>query len=110
MITLMKLNLKSQLKLFLDHHNMTPAQLSRKSGVSQQVLSLWLKGADPKKMSQAKDVASVFGVSVDHLCFASGLNVEAQKVTELDALLGDEWISGLFEVRFRRIKKSEGGK
>ena len=103
----MKLNLKHQLKLFLERNEMTPAQLSRKSGVSQQVLSLWLKGADPKKMSQVKQVADVFSVSVDLLCFGSGPDTEAQKITELDALLGDQWVSGLFEVRFRRVK---GGK
>lgn len=110
MLLKMPLNLKQQLKLFLSQREMTSAQLSRKSGVSQQVLSLWLKGADPKKMSQVKKVAEVFGTSVDHLCFGSGLDKEAQKVTELDALLGDEWISGLFEVRFRRVRKSGGDK
>lgn len=109
-LLLMKLNLKHQLKIFLQHHEMSPAQLSRKAEVSQQVLSLWLKGADPKKMSQVKQVADVFGTSVDHLCFGDGLDIEAQKVTELDALLGDQWITGLFEVRFRRVKKSGGEK
>lgn len=101
----MELNLKRQLKLFLQNNDMTPAQLSRKSGVSQQVLSLWLKGADPKKMSQVKQVAEIFGVSVDHLCFGDGLDKEAQKITDLEALMGDGWISGLFEVRFRRVLK-----
>jgi transcriptional regulator with XRE-family HTH domain len=110
MLLEMKLNLKHQLKLFLQHHEMTPAQLSRKSNVSQQVLSLWIKGADPKKMSQVKQVADVFGTSVDHLCFGEGLDKEAQKVTELDAIFNDQWVSGLFEVRFRRVKKSGGDK
>lgn len=109
-LLLMELNLKHQLKLFLEHHEMTPAQLSRKSGVSQQVISLWLKGADPKKMSQVKNVADVLGTNVDHLCFGDGLNKEAQKITELDSLLGENWISGIFEVRFRRVKKKDSAK
>lgn len=100
----MAMTLKHQLKLFLDHHEMTAAQLARKSGVSPQVLSLWLKGADPKKMSQVKKVADVLEITVDQLCFGSGLDKQDQKVTELDALLGDQWISGVFEVRFRRLK------
>ena len=104
-LLLMELKLKHQLRLFLEYHEMTPAQLSRKSGVSQQVLSLWLKGADPKKMSQVKRVADAFGVSVDLLCFGDGLDKEAKRITELDALLDeDKWIGGLFEVRFRRVK------
>jgi transcriptional regulator with XRE-family HTH domain len=102
------LTLKHQLKLFLAHHDMSAAELSRDSGVSQQVLSLWLRGGDPKKTTQLKKVADVFKTSVDHLCFGDGLDLEAQRVTELDALLGDEWISGLFEVRFRRIKRPAG--
>lgn len=107
-IFLMALTLKNQLKLLLERHEITAAQLSRKSGVSQQVLSIWLRGGEPKKMSQVKKVADVFGVSVDHLCFGSGLDNHTEKITELDSLLGEGWVGGLFEVRFRRVKKSPG--
>lgn len=107
---LMAMTLKHQLKLLLEYHELSAAELSRKSGVSSQVLSLWLRGGDPKKLSQVKSVADVFGVSVDHLCFGHGLEREAQKLTELDALLEeDRWIGGLFEVRFRRVKKGPNG-
>ena len=37
--------------------------------------------------------------------FRDGEDIEAQKVTELDALLGDGWLGGTFEVRLRRIRK-----
>ncbi|MGE0761854.1 MAG: helix-turn-helix transcriptional regulator [Bdellovibrionales bacterium] len=104
-LSLMALTLRNQLKLLLERHEMTAAQLSRKSGVSQQVLSIWLRGGEPKKMNQVKKVADVFGVSVDQLCFGNGLDSHSQRVTELDALLGeDQWVGGLFEVRFRRVK------
>ncbi len=109
-ILLMALNLKNQLKLFLEQRQMTAAQLSRASRVSSQVLSLWLRGAEPKKMSQVKAVADCLGTTVDHLCFGSGLDTESERITELDALLGDQWVSGIFEVRFRRIKRIGGEK
>jgi len=102
---LRKMNLKFQLRHYLDLRGMTAAELARKSGVSKQVISLWQGGAEPKKLAQVKKVAEALGTSVDHLCFGSGTDKEAQKATELDALLGDGWISGVFEVRLRRIKK-----
>lgn len=99
------MTLKSQLQFYLDRGGMTPSELSRKAGVSKQVLSLWLGGAKPKNIEQVKKVAEVLGTTVDHLMFGKGLDQERQRVTELDALLGDGWVSGLFEVRFRRVKK-----
>lgn len=99
------MNLKNQLRVYLELRNTTAAELSRKTGVSKQVLSLWLDGAQPKNIAQVKKVALALGTTVDHLCFGDGRDTEAQKTTELDALLGDQWISGLFEVRFRRVKK-----
>ena len=106
----MALTLKNQLKLLLEQNDMTAAQLSRKSGVSQQVLSIWLRGGEPKKMSQVKKVADIFGVTVDVLCFSTTTTLEVRKTLELDALLGeDQWISGLFEVRFRRVSKRSQG-
>jgi transcriptional regulator with XRE-family HTH domain len=99
------MNLKRQLQHYLDLKDITAAELSRKSGVSRQVLSLWLGGVEPKKLSQVKKVADALGTTVDHLVFGSGTDIESRKITELDALLGDGWVSGLFEVRFRRVKK-----
>ncbi len=85
---------------------MTAAELSRKSGVSKQVISLWLSGSGPKKIDQVKKAAEALNVSVDNLCFGDGVDKDVQKITELDALLGDGWVGGLFEVRFRRIRKT----
>lgn len=99
------MNLKSQLKFHLSLRSMTQSELARKAGVSKQVLSLWMGGAKPKNIDQIKRVADVFGVSVDNLLFGTGVDKERQQLTELDALLGDGWISGIFEVRFRRIQR-----
>lgn len=98
------MNLKSQLSHYIELRNMTAAELSRKSKVSKQVISQWLGGAQPKKLTQLKDVALVLDTTIDHLCFGSGSDTESKKVTELDALLGDGWIGGVFEIKLRRIK------
>jgi transcriptional regulator with XRE-family HTH domain len=95
------MNLMKKLKTYLEHFDLTAAQVSRKSGVSQQVISQWLRGAEPKKLTQVKNVAEVFGCSVDHLCFGEGID----RVGEAAQLIPqDEWLSGLFEVKIRRIK------
>lgn len=100
------MTLKSQLKYYIELRGLTAAELSRRSGVSKQVLSSWLAGAEPKKISQIKKVCAVLQTSLDHLLYGTGQDDESQRVTEMDALLGDSWIGGVFEVKFRRIKKS----
>ena len=97
--------LKKQLKLYLNEKGMTASQLAKKSGVAKQSISDWLLGSNPRDIHQVKKVADVFKITVDHLMFEDGLSSDGDKVTELDALLGNEWISGTFEVRLRRIKK-----
>jgi transcriptional regulator with XRE-family HTH domain len=104
-MTMVTMTLKTQLRAYLERMDMTAAQLSRKSGVSQQVLSTWLRGGEPKKLSQIKSVASVLSTTVDQLCFGSGVNKESNKIKNIDSILGDEWIGGVFEVRFRRLNK-----
>lgn len=84
---------------------MTAAELSRKSGISQQLISSWLAGCEPKTLSHVKKVVDVLNTTVDHLCYGNGKDEKSQKITELDALFGDQWIGGLFEIRFRRVKK-----
>lgn len=84
---------------------MTAAELARKAKVSKQLLSLWLGGSEPRKLDHVKQVAQALGTSVDNLCFGDGLDQESERITELDALLGDGWVGGLFEVRLRRVKK-----
>lgn len=101
------LRLRPQLRLFLDARNMTPAQLSRKSGVNKSVISDWLAGVTPRGIQHVKRVATVLGTSIDHLCFGDGVeeeNASAEK-DPLDELVGDGWFGGLFEIRMRRITR-----
>lgn len=100
-----KMNLKAQLRFYLDKRGMSAAELARKAGVSKQVLSLWSGGAKPKNIDQAKRVAIALGTTLDNLMFGNGVDDASEKATELDALLGTGWVSGLFEVRFRRVRK-----
>jgi transcriptional regulator with XRE-family HTH domain len=85
---------------------MTVTNLSKKSGVNRKTLNDWLSSdASPRDIAQVKSVANVLGVSIDELVFGSSVDLAEDRITELDALLGDDWIGGLFEVRFRRVKK-----
>lgn len=96
------MNLKAQLRALLALRGMTPAELARKAGVSKQVISLWQGGAKPKNVEQVKAVADALSVSVDCLLFGEG--DERENKVGLDALLGDEWVSGAFEIKIRRIR------
>lgn len=97
------MNLKTQLRALLDKRGMTPAELSRKAGVSKQVISLWQSGAKPKNVEQVKAVADALGVTVDCLLFGNSDDRETRTGVGLDALLGNDWISGAFEIKIRRI-------
>jgi len=99
------MHLKSQLRLYLKVKGLNASQLSKMAGVPRQSLSDWLSGTTPRNIGHVKKVAMVLGVTVDNLLFGEGQDSEGQKVMELDALLGDGWISGLFEIRFRKVKK-----
>lgn len=104
------MNLKTQLKLYLELRDITAAELSRRTGISKQVISLWLSGAEPKKISHLRKIADCLQTTIDHLCFGNGKDVESQRITELDALMGDSWVSGVFEVKMRRVRRNSGDK
>lgn len=100
-----RMNLKSQLKLYMNHKSITAVQLAKATGVSKQVISLWLAGSSPRKLDQVKKVADHFGISIDDLCYGSG--VLSKDRVNLNSVPEDEWIGGVFEVKFRRIKESK---
>ena len=102
---ILRMNLKSQLKLYLDEKNISANQLAKLSGVSKQVLSLWMSGASPKKLDQVKCVADCLGTSIDHLCFGKGIEKSFKNGSAADSFPEDEWLSGQFEIKVRRLKK-----
>jgi len=106
-IHLADMKLKSQLKFYLSLREMSASQLARKAQVPKQSLSGWLGGSNPRDVKQVKRVADALGVSVDNLLFGEGRDETADRVTQLDALMGDGWVSGIFEVRLRRISRKK---
>jgi transcriptional regulator with XRE-family HTH domain len=101
------MTLKTHLRSYLKEKGMTAADLSRAAKVPKQSISDWLAGTAPRNLDHLKRVANVFQVSLDELLFGEkSIEVHGpDKATDLDALLGDQWISGIFEIRLRRIKK-----
>lgn len=98
------MTLKKQLRHYLELNDLSAAQLARKAGVPKQSLSGWLAGSNPRDVKQVKKVADALGVTLDNLMFGHGKDSDVQKVSEINSLLGDDWIGGTFEVRFRRVK------
>lgn len=96
--------LKESLRQLLKVNDMTVAQLARKTKIPKTTVADWLNGASPKDITQVKKVADAFKISLEKLCFGSS-PLQEESVTDIDTLLGDKWISGTFEVRFRRLKK-----
>jgi transcriptional regulator with XRE-family HTH domain len=90
--------LKSRLKTLLQSRGITAAELSRRSGVPKQVISIWLTGVEPRKLTHLKRVADSLGVTIDDLCF---------KPTQLPSPT-HEWVEGVFEGRvLRRVERTE---
>jgi hypothetical protein len=99
------MNLKHQLKTYMDYRNINAATLAKKSKVPKQNISLWLAGTEPKKITQVRSVAGVLGTTVDHLCFGSGIEeLKEQQTVELHEILGDKWITGCLEFKIK-LKK-----
>lgn len=100
------LNLKSQLKTHLAHRGISAAQLARISGVPKQTISYWLGGGAPRKLEQLRKVAETLNTTIDELCFGdeTAVNKQPKSAEPLDLLFGEEWVSGFFEIKLRRIK------
>jgi len=100
------MKLKQNLKCILQEKGLTASALSRMSGVPKQNVSDWLSGTHPRNLGQLKKVAEVLDLSIDELCFGKSEPSELKAHTHIvDDLIGEQWISGLFEVKLRRIKK-----
>lgn len=89
--------LKDRLGQLLKRRSWTAAELARRSGVPKQVLSLWLSGVEPRKISHLKSVAITLGVTLDELCFSP---TDGEAPSAQDGVEG-EWLEGVFEGRIR---------
>lgn len=99
------MTLKKQLKYYLERNDLTASQLARKANVPKQSLSGWLAGSNPRDVKQVKRVADALNTSLDNLLFGEGSDSKNLKGNDLSTLLGDEWFSGIFEMKIRRVKR-----
>lgn len=100
------MTLKDQLQFYIRKSGMSASALARKASVPKQSLSGWMAGSMPRDIRQLKRVADALAIPLDHLVFGNG-DHEQFKQTDSEAVLGDRWVSGIFEVKFRRLKKGE---
>lgn len=94
------MNLKKQLDLFLKTSGMPATELARRSGVSRKTLQNWMVGQTPRDFDQVKAVCDVIGCSLDTLIYGEGF----QKNPDQKIFDEGTWLSGVFEVKVRRIK------
>ena len=85
---------------------MSASELARKAGVPKQTIHDWLVGKKARDAAQVLSVCRVLGTSMEHLMFGIGDKAEERKTVELETLLGDGWVSGVFEIRMRRVRKN----
>ena len=85
--------LRTILEGLLQKHGLRASELARRSGVPKQVLSLWLAGVEPRKLSHLKSVACVFGLTIDALCYG-----EPPTASEAPAAVHE----GIYEISLRR--------
>ncbi|TXH50277.1 MAG: XRE family transcriptional regulator [Desulfurellales bacterium] len=98
MMELMKL--RQVLRMELERRGWSLAELSRRSRVPKATVADWAAGRQPRDVAALKRVADVLGLTVDELCF--GRTTPAAE--PLQEALGNGWLTGLFEVRIRRVK------
>lgn len=100
-----EMNLKNQLKHYLEKKDISVTKLSKLSGVPQQTIHDWLTGNSKNPaIGQLHKVCKALNVSLDNLCYGEGSEKNENRVSDIEALLGEEWIGGLFEIRIRRVK------
>lgn len=94
------MNFKKQLERYLKESGMSATELGRRSGISRKTIQNWLSGQQPRDFNQLRKICDVIGCSLDTLIYGDGFTKSA------DQKIFDEgtWISGIFEVRVRRIK------
>ena len=100
------MNFKKQLKLYLAHRELSASDLARAAKVPKQSISGWLAGNNPRDVRQVKAVSDALETTLDHLMFGNGIKEASSSDTDdVHSFIGDQWISGIFEVKLRRIKK-----
>jgi transcriptional regulator with XRE-family HTH domain len=92
-------NLRKNLEKLIQHHpgRLTQSRLCKELGLSESVLSGWLKGVKPKNIDDVKKVADFFGTSLDSLVYG-----DASEKIKKEMVLEDV---GEFRVVVQRVRK-----
>ena len=103
-----EMKLKEQLKHYLELRDMSVTKLARLSGVPQQTLHDWLTGNSKNPaIGQLHKVSKALNVTLDNLCYGEGSEKSDKRTTDIETLVGEDWVSGLFEIRIRRVKEKK---
>ena len=73
------MNFSENLKKAMLEHKISQKKLSTKVGLPVSTLHGWLNGVAPKKIQDIKKVASIFGMTIDQLCFDEFINMDLNK-------------------------------
>ncbi len=99
------MNLKRQLRYFLDLRQITAAELARRSRISPQTISNWLIDGVAKDVEKIKCIADVLDTTIDNLLYGSGLASDKVRTQELCRILSEgQTIKGLFEVHIKMVQ------
>ena len=69
-------------------NNLSQEELAEKVGVARQTISKWELGETAPDIKQAKQLASIFNVSVDELVDANSESIIMKKVSNTEKLAG----------------------
>ncbi len=97
------MNLKFQLRIFLETRRMTASELARLSDVPKQSISDWLGGSIPRDIQKLKRVADALRTTVDHLVFGNGTTFAPAPSGTSPEPVDSEWIPVQFEGRMRKV-------
>lgn len=97
------MNLKKQLRFYLNKRNMSVSQLSKLAKVPNATLNDWVNGRKPRNLDHVKKVSTALNITIDNLLYGEGED-EDSKFSDISELFDDGWVSGVFEIKIRQYK------
>ena len=84
-------------RLIRERPGLTQARLCKELGLSESVLSAWIRGIKPRNIDDVKAVADFFGITLDSLVYGDGTSQEQEEITYQDV--------GEFRIVVQKIQK-----
>lgn len=93
--------LDKKLKALLKTHNLSLAELAKRTGVPRSTLSQWSGGTAPN-IYQLEKVASYFKISIEELCF------DKKPASSLDDLFSEALVhTGHYKISVTKLTKKD---